>query len=75
MMKQLNIIQKYVSFLKSRKLPTSKLKILTVSSNICKYTLAKKKNILTSRLSDNLSVVVASFMERNDDFQSHLLGK
>lgn len=67
--------KKYVSFLKSRKLPTSKLKILTVSSNICKYTLAKKKNILTCRLSDNLSVTVASFMERNDNFQSNLLGK
>lgn len=73
MMKQLNIIKK-CSFSEIKQ-TSSKLKILTVSSNICKYTLAKKKNILTSRLSDNLSVTVISFRERNDNFQSNLLGK
>lgn len=42
-----------ISSFPEMKQTSSKLKILTVSSNICKYTL--KKNILTPRLSDNLS--------------------
>lgn len=41
--------------------------------SICKYTL--NKNILTSRLSDNLSVTVTSFNERTVNFQTNLLGK
>ena len=49
--------------------------VKNASKTIIFTPIAKKKNILTCRLSDNLSVTVASFMERNDNFQSNLLGK